>query len=159
MKVKDSYYKVWVSSQVGTLSCGQQVTVLVNRRIGVKKWHYLISTDLTLSAQVILASYFIRWEVENFYRAAKQILGWSDYQMRDLVAIENHVLLMMVTHAYLEIQRRDALEQVTEDEAHFTLGDLQRQHQRMARRATISLVFALTKQGVDLDEIYERFAA
>jgi len=28
---------------------------------------------------------------------------------------------MMVTHAYLEIQRRDALEQVTEEEAHFTL--------------------------------------
>jgi len=159
VKVKDTYYKVWTCSQIGTLSCGQQVTLLVNRRIGVKKWHYLISTDLTLSAQVILASYFIRWEVENFYRAAKQILGWGDYQMRDLVAIENHVLLMMVTHAYLEIQRRDALEQVTEEEAHFTLGDLQRQHQRMARRSTISLVFALTKQGLDLDDIYDRLAA
>jgi SRSO17 transposase len=159
VKVKDSYYKVWTPSQIGTLSCAQTVKLLVNRRIGVKKWHYLISTDLSLSAQAILASYFIRWEVENFYRAAKQILGWGDYQMRDLVAIENHVLLMMVTHAYLEIQRRDALEQATEGEAYFTLGDLQRQHQRLAQRATISLVFALTQQGLDLDDIYERLAA
>ena len=79
--------------------------------------------------------------------------------MRDLVAIENHVLLMMVTHAYLEIQRWDALEQATEGEAYFTLGDLQRQHQRLAQRATISLVFALTKQGLDLDGIYDRLAA
>jgi|SaaInlV_165m_DNA_1040744.scaffolds.fasta_scaffold35293_1 SRSO17 transposase len=159
VKVKDTYYKGWINSHDGMLSCGQTVKVLINRRIGVKKWHYLISTDLTLSAQAILASYFIRWEVENFYRAAKQILGWGDYQMRNLVAIENHVLLMMVTHAYLEIQRRDALEQATEDEAHFTLGDLQRQHQRLAQRSNIALVFALTQQGYSLDDIYDRLAA
>jgi SRSO17 transposase len=159
VKVKNTYYKGWINSHDGMLSCGQTVKVLINRRIGVKKWHYLISTDLTLSAQSILVSYFIRWEVENFYRTAKQILGWGDYQMRDLVAIENHVLLMMVTHAYLEIQRRDAVEQAIEDDAYFTLGDLQRQHQRLAQRSTIALVFALTQQGFDLDDIYERLAA
>ena len=79
--------------------------------------------------------------------------------MRGLTAIENHVLLMMVTHAYLEIQRREALEQAPEDNAHFTLGDLQRQHQRLAQRSTIALVFALTQQGLSLDDIYERLAA
>lgn len=159
VKVKNNHYKGWTNTHNATLSCGQAVKILINRRIGVKKWHYLISTDLTLSPQSILESYFIRWEVENFYRAAKQILGWSDYQMRGLSAIENHVLLMMVTHAYLEIQRREALEQAPEDNAHFTLGDLQRQHQRLAQRSTIALVFALTQQGLSLDDIYERLAA
>ena len=159
VKVKGNYYKGWTTTQSATLSCGQSVKLLINRRVGVQKWHYLISTDLTLSARTILASYLIRWEVENFYRAAKQILGWGDYQMRQLTAIDNHVLLMMVTYTYLEIQRRDALDQATEDDAHFTLGDLQRQHQRLAQRSTIALVFTLTQQGLGLEDIYERLAA
>ena len=79
--------------------------------------------------------------------------------MRQLTAIDNHVLLMMVTYTYLEIQRRDALDQATEDDAHFTLGDLQRQHQRLAQRSTIALVFTLTQQGLGLEDIYERLAA
>lgn len=157
VKLKDNRYKVWTAS--GHLSCGQTVKALVNRRIGVKKWHYLVCTDLDLSAKTIISSYLVRWEVENFYRAAKQILGWADYQMRALNAIENHVLLMMVTHAYLEIQRRDALEATDEVDAHFTLGDLQREHQRLAQRSTIALVFALTQQGLGLEDIYERLVA
>jgi SRSO17 transposase len=156
VKLKDERYKVWSAN--GQLSCGQTVKALVNRRIGVKKWRYLVCTDTCLDAQTILATYFLRWEVENFYRAAKFILGWSDYQMRKLAAIEIHVLLMMVTHAYLEIQRRDALDNATESDAHFTLGDLQREHQRMAQRSTIALVFSLTQQGLGLDDIYERLA-
>lgn len=76
---------------------------LVNRHIGVKKWRYLVCTDTQLNAQTSLNAYFVRWEVENFYRSAKFILGWSDYPMRQLGAIENHVLLMIITHAYLEI--------------------------------------------------------
>jgi len=157
VKLGDQRYKVWATQ--GQLSCGQSVRALVNRRIGVKKWRYLVCTDTALAPQSILAAYFVRWEVENFYRAAKFILGWSDYQMRDLTAIENHVLLMMVTHAYLEIQRREALDNTTEIDAHFTLGDLQREHQRLAQRATIALVFSLAKQGLELDEIYEELAA
>jgi len=42
--------------------------------------------------------YWVRWEVENFYRTAKQCLGWGDYQVRDLQAMQTHVLLMMVTY-------------------------------------------------------------
>lgn len=157
VKLNDERYKVWTVK--GQLSCGQDVKALVNRRIGVKKWRYLVCTDTQLDAQSILTAYFVRWEVENFYRAAKFILGWSDYQMRKLMAIENHVLLMMVTHAYLEIQRRDALDNTTEMDAHFTLGDLQREHQRLAQRSTIALVFSLAQQGFGLNEIYERLAA
>lgn len=65
----------------------------------------------------------------------------------------------MVTHAYLEIQRRDALEETTEVDAHFTLGDLQRAHQRLAQRSTIALVFSLAQQELGLHDIYERLAA
>ena len=156
VKLQDKFYKVW--SLTGHLSCGTAVKCLINRRIGDKKWHYLISTDLDLSTRTIIASYLKRWEVENFYRAAKQILGWGDYQMRDLRAIENPVVRMMITHAYLEIQRRDALAEVAPSDAHFTLGDLQREHQRQAQRSTLALVFSLVQQGFGLSDIYDRLA-
>jgi len=64
---------------------------------------------------------------------------------------------MCYTPAYLEIQRRDTLE-VSPMDAHFTLGDLQREHQQMAQRSTIALVFSLCRQGFALPDIYERLA-
>lgn len=158
VKVKSCRYKLW--SAVGQLSSGHRVKLVVNRRHRHKKWQYLVSTDRTLSPQTILSYYLTRWEVENFYRAAKQLLGWGDYQMRKLVAIERHVLLLMVAHTYLECQRQDTLDSIPHDcSAHFTLGDLQRQQQDAARRATIALVFTLSQRGHTLETIYERLAA
>jgi hypothetical protein len=82
---------------------------VINRVVGQREWRYLISTDPSLFSQTVISYYLGRWEVENFYRVAKQSLGWGDYQMRDLFAIERHVQLLMVAHAYLEIERQDAL--------------------------------------------------
>jgi hypothetical protein len=104
--VNTAGYKLW--STVGRLSSGHAARLVVNRIIGQKCWRYLVSTDCSLAAQTVISYYLARWEVENFYRVAKQSLGWGDYQMRDLFAVERHVQLMMVAHAYLEVQRQEA---------------------------------------------------
>jgi SRSO17 transposase len=150
-------YKVW--SKTGRLSSGHAVRLVVNRVVGRKKWRYLISTDRSLSPQTTISYYLGRWEVENFYRVAKQSLGWGDYQMRDLFAIERHVQLMMVAHAYLEIERQDALAAASDPDAHVTIGDIQRKHQTLSRRAEIAQVFDLARRGFKLDTIYQRLAA
>jgi hypothetical protein len=155
--VNTTCYKLW--SAIGRLSSAHRVRLVVNRVIGQKQWRYLISTDRSLTPQTIISYYLGRWEVENFYRVAKQSLGWGDYQMRDLFAIERHVQLMMVTHAYLEIARQQALAASSEPHAHVTLGDIQRQHQAFSRRAEIAQVFDLTHRGFELDTIYQRLAA
>jgi SRSO17 transposase len=156
VKVKGKYYKVW--SATGKLSSGHQVKFLVNRCIGFKKWHYLICTDLSLSLQTLLRFYLTRWEVENFYRAAKQNFGWADYQMRNLVAIERHVLLVMIAHTFVEIQRHDACEHSSDPKTRFTLGDFQRSLRRNVQRVFIRRVFDLANAGFDLDSIYHRLA-
>jgi len=150
-------YQLW--SATGRLSSGHRVKLVVNRVIGQQRWRYLVSTDLSLTPQTILSYYLVRWEVENFYRVAKQSLGWADYQMRDLLAIERHVQLMMVAHAYLELQRQEALTSAIDPDAHFTLGDMQRQLQAVSRRAEIAQVFDLAHCGFTLDTIYQRLAA
>jgi hypothetical protein len=79
--------------------------------------------------------------------------------MRDLFAIERHVQLMMVAHAYLEMARQDALAASSDPDAHVTLGDIQRRHQALSRRAEIAQVFDLTQRGFELETIYHRLAA
>jgi SRSO17 transposase len=155
--VNTTCYKLW--STTGRLSSGHRVRLVVNRVIGQKQWRYLVSTDPALTPQAIISYYLARWEVENFYRLAKQSLGWGDYQMRDLFAIERHVQLMMIAHAYLEIERQRALAAASEPDVHITLGDIQRQHQALSRRAQIAQVFDLAHLGFGLDTIYQRLAA
>jgi hypothetical protein len=155
--VNATCYKVW--STKGRLSSGHSVRLVVNRVVGQKSWRYLISTDPSLCSQTIISYYLVRWEVENFYRVAKQSLGWGDYQMRDLFAVERHVQLMMVAYAYLEIERQDALALAAEPDVHITIGDIQRRHQMLSRRAEIARVFDLAQRGFELDSIYQRLAA
>jgi SRSO17 transposase len=152
-------YKVW--SATGTLTNGQRVKLVINRTLGTlgQPWRYLISTDLSLSAATILSYYLARWEVENFYRATKQLLGWGDYQVRDLYAVERHILLMMAAHAFLEIQRQEAYRETVEPDAHFTLGDIQHRYQALARRASIAQIVDLAQRGFSLDAIYQKVAA
>lgn len=150
-------YQSW--SATGHLSSGHAVRLVLNRPLGQQRWRYVVSTDLSLSPQTILSYYLVRWEVENFYRVAKQSLGWGDYQMRDLFAMERHVQLMMVAHAYLELQRQEALASADDPEAHITLGDIQRQLQSHSRRTEIAQVFDLAQHGFTLDTIYQRLAA
>lgn len=155
--VNTAGYKLWSTS--GCLSSGHAARLVVNRVIGQKNWRYLVSTDCSLTAQTVISYYLARWEVENFYRVAKQSLGWGDYQMRDLFAVERHVQLMMVTHAYLEIQRQEAVATASDPEVHVTLGDIQRQHQAHSRRVEIALVFDLAQRGFSLESVYQHLAA
>ena len=150
-------YQVWAAT--GHLSSGHAVKLVINRVIGQEGWRYLVSTDLALTPETILSHYLVRWEVENFYRVAKQSLGWGDYQMRDLYGMERHVQLMMVAHAYLELQRQEARASADDPEAHITLGDIQRQLQSHSRRTEIAQIFDLACHGLTLDMIYQRLAA
>jgi SRSO17 transposase len=108
--VNTTCYKVW--SHTGRLSSGHRVRLVINRVVGQKSWRYLISTDQSLTAQTMISYYLGRWEVENFYRVAKQSLGWGDYQMRDLFAIERHVQLIMVLMLTLRLRVRMPLRPV-----------------------------------------------
>lgn len=154
--VNAACYKVWAS--IGNLSSGHAVKLVINRPLDTQRWRYVVSTDLSLTSQTIISYYRARWEVENFYRTAKQSLGWGDYQMRDLFAIERHVQLMMVAHAYLELRRQDWLASAEPGE-HITLGDIQREHQALSRRAEIAQVYALAHRGFTLDTVFQQLAA
>lgn len=152
--VKRLEHTYWLAQ--GKLFSGHRVQMLANHSPN-QPWRYLICTDLTLDVKSMLAFYLLRWEVENFYRMAKHSLGWRDYQVRNLTAMQRHVLLIMVAHAFLFLQRQSALR--SDPTTSLTLGDLQRQLQAHARRTTLTLALDLAQHGHSHSEIFQILAA
>jgi transposase len=66
-----------------------------------KKPRYLVSTNLHLSALDILKYYAKRWKIEQMIKDLKQRLGFGDYQVRNLQAIQRHVALVLLSYCVL----------------------------------------------------------
>jgi hypothetical protein len=70
-----------------------------------KKWSrpfYLISTDTSMSATKIIRSYSGRWEIETFHRDIKQNLGLEACQVRGILGITRHLMLVTLAYALLK---------------------------------------------------------
>ncbi len=66
-----------------------------------KKPRYLVSTNLHLSALDILKYYAKRWKIEQMIKDLKQRLGFGDYQVRNLQAIQRHVAIVLLSYCVL----------------------------------------------------------
>jgi IS4 transposase len=66
-----------------------------------KKARYLVSTNLHLSALDIVKYYAKRWKIEQMIKDLKQRLGFGDYQVRNLQAIQRHVTLVLLSYCVL----------------------------------------------------------
>ena len=66
-----------------------------------KKPRYLVSTNLHLSALDIVKYYTKRWKIEQMIKDLKQRLGFQDYQVRNLQAIQRHVALVLLSYCIL----------------------------------------------------------
>lgn len=50
-----------------------------------------------------LRRYAKRWEIDAFYRDAKQNLGLEDYELRKLRGVRRHLTMVFIAHALLEL--------------------------------------------------------
>ena len=64
----------------------------------MQKPRYLISTSIHLSAIDVVKYYAKRWKIEQIIKDLKQRLGFRDYQVRNLQAINRHVALTLVSY-------------------------------------------------------------
>jgi len=70
-------------------------------RLGRRQPRYLLSTDLSLSAEEIVKLYAGRFSIEITFRELTQRCGFGDYQVRNRRAIEAHVQLAQVACSLL----------------------------------------------------------
>ena len=78
---------------------GKVAIVLVKEKR--KKPRYLVCTNLHLSALDIIKYYTKRWKIEQMIKDLKQRLGFGDYQVRNLQAIQRHVALVLLSYCVL----------------------------------------------------------
>ena len=66
-----------------------------------KKPIYLVCTNIHLPALEIIKYYAKRWKIEQMIKDLKQRLGFGDYQVRNLRAIQRHVALVLLSYFVL----------------------------------------------------------
>ncbi len=93
--------KARIALRKGTLKGVGEVLVLFSRRQGERKVVAIVTNDLTLTAEQILAGYKDRWPIEIAFKDQKQHLGLGDYQTRSLRGVVTHLHLVAIAHVLL----------------------------------------------------------
>lgn len=68
-----------------------------------KNLFYLVTNMLDWEERKILETYGMRWNIECFYKDAKQELGFESYQMRKLEGIMKHWYLVFLAYSLLRL--------------------------------------------------------
>jgi len=85
---------------IGTIKGLGNVAIVVVKEKR-KKPIYLVCTNIHLPAIDIIKYYAKRWKIEQMIKDLKQRLGFGDYQVRDLQAIQRHVALVLLSYFIL----------------------------------------------------------
>jgi hypothetical protein len=111
---------------------------------------------LQASAGTLATHYRHRWEIETFYRDAKQLLGLGDYQTRALSGVHRHLLLVNVAYTALRLQGAERAARGESEPNGVTLGTLKNQAQHQARLRNIQETIRLHQQGLTPEQIAQR---
>lgn len=108
----------------------QTVRILISYEYGKNKKLskepiFLVSNRKNLMPEKLLQIYQMRWQVETFFRDAKQHLGLEDYQMRKLKGIKSHWCLVFTSAVILELVRAKCVSKdCTINAPHLSVGEL-----------------------------------
>ena len=101
--------------------------LIFSRKNSERKILGLVTDDPKLKATDIIRSYDIRWNIEVFFKDAKQLLGLGRYQNRSYKAAVTHLHLVCFAYALLtHIAINGTCEKVNKkNKAHTSVKDLQ----------------------------------
>ena len=96
-----------LASAVVTLKGGLPAKLVFVRDRRKKDWLALISTDINLSNEDIVRIYGKRWDIEVFFKMAKQHLKLAkEMQCRDYDALVAHTTIVFMRYMFLAYQNR-----------------------------------------------------
>jgi len=118
-------------------------------------WTLLFCNKFDWSADGIVRAYKRRWNIETFYRDAKQNLGLEDYVLRNITGTKRHWHLVFVAYTLLELSALDAglMKAITANAV--SLGDKCRDAMRDVGRSFILWVARQTAMGKAPNEIFD----
>jgi hypothetical protein len=110
-----------------------------------RQYIFLVTDHLALPIVEVIRRYDIRWDIECYFRDAKQHLGLGDYQMRSLQGIVRHLYTVMIA-CILLVQLKLSL---AEAQACETIGRLCLYVRQIVYRGSLRTIFkySRTKEG------------
>jgi len=82
--------------------------VFVRNKDNRKKWIALLSTDVTLNEDEIIALYGKRWDIEPFHKVLKSTLRLAkEFQFRSYDAIVAHTAIVLTRYIFLSLENRE----------------------------------------------------
>lgn len=107
-----------LTNAVVALKCGRMAKLVFVRNKHKKDWLAILSTNTTLADEDIVRIYGKRWDIEVFFKMAKQHLRLAkEIQSRDFDALVAHTTIVFMRYMFLSYQLR-----MQND--HRTFGDL-----------------------------------
>jgi SRSO17 transposase len=109
------------------------------------KYIFLVTDHLRLPMVEVVRRYDVRWDIECYFRDAKQHLGLGEYQMRSLQGIVRHLYTVMIA-CILLVQLKLSL---AEAQACETIGKLCLYVRQLLYRSRLRTIFkySRTKEG------------
>ena len=106
---------------------------------------FLVTDHLKLPMIEVIRRYDLRWDIEGYFRDAKQHLGLGDYQMRSLQGIVRHLYTVMIA-CILLVQLKLSL---AEAQVCQTIGELCLYLRHLLDRNRLRTIFkySRTKEG------------
>lgn len=96
-----------LASAVVTLNDGQNARLVFVRNRRKKDWLAILSTDTSLPEADVVRIYGKRWDIEVFFRTAKQFLGLEKgCQARDFDTLIAHATIVLMRYTILCVEQR-----------------------------------------------------
>ena len=130
------------------------VCVLISKRHPRdKRPKYFLSTDTSLSARAILATYQKRWaiEIDNFY--VKQHLGLTDFRVQSFEATEKWFAIVYLAYVFLQWR----LNHATPDQHLHSIADVIRLHRQEHACTLLQTACQQAIEFLDLPAILRRY--
>lgn len=98
--------------------------VFVRDRNNRSKWIALISTDISLTEDEIIALYGKRWDIEPYHKMLKSCLHLTtEFQLRSFDAIVAHVSIVITRYIFLALENRESKDERTLGELFLVICD------------------------------------
>ena len=100
--VDTSYWAFSFSAKIPTLGTVRLVVSFDNAEC-TGSYAVLVTRQMSWESTKIIGTYCRRFQIEVFYKDAKQLLGFSDYQCRSKTAIQKHWYLVFCAYSFLRL--------------------------------------------------------
>ncbi len=152
----ETVYVHVISTRVRKLYCCQVIIIRRSLQEPLSQARYWASSDLEADPATLLEHIAARWDIEVLFGDSKEELGLDQYQLMSATALLRFWTLAILAYIFLE-EERDRLQQHCQHPV--TIGQARREIQRRHRRTVLNWLHEQFLSGVQLDSLYELFAA